>query len=161
MKSPPPPRRSSYSQSKKVLHYLHQTIKTRSNLLEKNSYSSSLLVPLLFSVFSMTLYLEVLFSGFCFSNDNLIYVRYFMLFSLISSSLTLKALSKDYKYNLLFYPLKASFYIPENTPNFSTTGGFRRKILMKLVYQYMAILHPLQLIFIHYKSRIAAAIRGL
>ena len=35
---------------------------------------------------------------------------------------------------------------------------------MKLVYQYMAIFfnfHLLQVIFIHYKSRIATAIRGL
>ena len=35
---------------------------------------------------------------------------------------------------------------------------------MKLVYQYMALslfFHPLQIIFIHYKSRIATAIRGL
>ena len=38
------------------------------------------------------------------------------------------------------------------------------KISMKLAYQYMAIFlifHPLQIIFIHYKSRIATAIRGL
>ena len=37
-------------------------------------------------------------------------------------------------------------------------------ISMKLVYQYIAlffIFHPLQVIFIHYKSGIAAAIRGL
>ena len=36
-------------------------------------------------------------------------------------------------------------------------------ISMKLFYQYMAILfifHPLQTIFIHYKSRIATAIRA-
>ena len=35
---------------------------------------------------------------------------------------------------------------------------------MKLFYQYMSIFlifHPQQIIFIHYKSRIAAAIRGL
>ena len=35
---------------------------------------------------------------------------------------------------------------------------------MKLFYQYMAFFksfHPIQLIFIHYKSRIATAIRGL
>ena len=35
---------------------------------------------------------------------------------------------------------------------------------MKLVYQYMVIFfnfHPLQIIFIRYKSRIATAIRGL
>ena len=35
---------------------------------------------------------------------------------------------------------------------------------MKLIDQYMAIFFifpPLQIIFIHYKSRIAAAIRGL
>ena len=38
------------------------------------------------------------------------------------------------------------------------------KILMKLVYQYIAIFlifQPIQMIFIHYKSRIATAIRGL
>ena len=32
---------------------------------------------------------------------------------------------------------------------------------MKLIYQYMAILKPHQIISIHYKSRIATAIRGL
>ena len=47
-----------------------------------------------------------------------------------------------------------SIYIPENTLNFLTTRGFRMKISMKLVYQYMTIflnfsstlnhLHPLQ-----------------
>ena len=31
------------------------------------------------------------------------------------------------------------YYIPENRPNFSTTKGFRIKISMKLVYQYIAI----------------------
>ena len=38
------------------------------------------------------------------------------------------------------------------------------KISLKLFYQYMAIsliFHQLQVIFIHYKSRIAAAIRSL
>ena len=50
--------------------------------------------------------------------------------------------------------IKASFHIPENRLNFPTTKGFRMKISMKLVYQYMAIflnfsttpnqLHPLQ-----------------
>ena len=32
---------------------------------------------------------------------------------------------------------------------------------MKLAYQYMAIFKPHQVIFIHYKSRIATEIRGL
>ena len=31
------------------------------------------------------------------------------------------------------------FYMPEITPNFSTTSGFRMKISMKLVHQNMAI----------------------
>ena len=38
------------------------------------------------------------------------------------------------------------------------------KISKKLVYQYIEIFfnfHPLQVIFIYYKSRIATAIRGL
>ena len=38
------------------------------------------------------------------------------------------------------------------------------KISIKLFYQFMAIFfifHRLQIIFIHYKSRIATAIRGL
>ena len=42
--------------------------------------------------------------------------------------------------------------------------GFKMKISMKPVYQYMTIFfnfHPHQAIFIHYKSRIATAIRGL
>ena len=34
---------------------------------------------------------------------------------------------------------KASFYIPESRLNFPTAKGFRMKISMKLVYQYMAI----------------------
>ena len=41
---------------------------------------------------------------------------------------------------------------------------FRMKMSTKLLYQYMAIFlifQPLQIIFIHYKSRIAAATRGL
>ena len=50
--------------------------------------------------------------------------------------------------------MKASFYIPDNRPNFPTTKGFRTKVSMKLVEQYMVIffnispitnhLHPLQ-----------------
>ena len=36
-------------------------------------------------------------------------------------------------------PFKSSFYIPKNRPNFPTTSGFRMKMSMKLVYQYMAI----------------------
>ena len=35
--------------------------------------------------------------------------------------------------------IKASSYIPENKLNFPKTTGFRMKIAMKLVYQYMAI----------------------
>ena len=59
--------------------------------------------------------------------------------------------------NLPFKPsrcTKASLYIPENRLNFPTTKGFRTKISMKLVYQYIAFffdfqttsnhLHPLQ-----------------
>ena len=60
--------------------------------------------------------------------------------------------------------IKTSFYIHENRPNFPTTRGFGMKIFMKLAYQYMAIflnLKPHQIIFIHYKSRIGTAIRGL
>ena len=50
--------------------------------------------------------------------------------------------------------IKASFYISENTLNFPTNTGFRMKISMQLVHQYMTIffnfqttsnhLHPLQ-----------------
>ena len=50
--------------------------------------------------------------------------------------------------------ITVSFYIPENRLNFPTTKGFRTKISMKLVHQYMVIffnfsstsshLHPLQ-----------------
>ena len=50
--------------------------------------------------------------------------------------------------------IKASFYVLENRLNFPTTKGFRTKIPMKLVYQYMVIFfnfsltsnhfHPLQ-----------------
>ena len=60
--------------------------------------------------------------------------------------------------------IKASSYISENRLNFPTTRGFRIKNSMKLVYQYIAfflIFHPLQIIFVHNKSRIATAIRGL
>ena len=64
-------------------------------------------------------------------------------------------------------PFKASFCISEKRRNFPTTKGFRTKIFMKLFYQFSniwqfsLIFHPLQVIFIHYKSRIATAIRGL
>ena len=60
--------------------------------------------------------------------------------------------------------IKASFYIHENKFNFPPTRGFRTTIPMKPVYntwQFSLIFHPLQIIFIHYKSRIATAIRGL
>ena len=60
--------------------------------------------------------------------------------------------------------IKASFYIPENRLNIPTTKGFLMKIFMKLICQYMVIsliFHSLQIIFIHYKSRIVTAIRGL
>ena len=36
-------------------------------------------------------------------------------------------------------PHDASFYIPENRLNFPITKGFRTKISIQLVYQYMAI----------------------
>ena len=61
------------------------------------------------------------------------------------------------KITLPFEPsrcINASFYIPENRRNFPTTKGFRMKISLKMVYQYMVIffncsptsnhLHPLQ-----------------
>ena len=35
--------------------------------------------------------------------------------------------------------IKASFYFPENRLNFPTTKGFKTKVFMKLVYQYMTI----------------------
>ena len=35
--------------------------------------------------------------------------------------------------------IEASFYIPENRPNFHTTKGFRMEISMRLVYQHMVI----------------------
>ena len=65
--------------------------------------------------------------------------------------------------------IKESFYISENIPIMSLQlgvlerKGFRTKMI--LVYQYtwrfFLILKPHQIIFIHYKSRIATAIRGL
>ena len=42
-----------------------------------------------------------------------------------------------------------------------TIKGLRRKISMKLFYQFSSIFRPLQVIFIHYKPRIATAMRGL
>ena len=68
---------------------------------------------------------------------------------------------------ILFKPsrcIKASYYIPENRLNFPTTKGFRTKIFAKLVtntWQFSLIFKPHQVIFIHYMSRIATAIRGL
>ena len=44
--------------------------------------------------------------------------------------------------------IKASFYIPENRLNFSTTKGFR--MTMKLVYQYMAIFFNFSLTLNHF-----------
>ena len=60
--------------------------------------------------------------------------------------------------------IKASFYIPENRFNFPTTKGFEMYISIKLVcnaWQFTFIFKPHQIIFIHYKSRIATAIRDL
>ena len=59
--------------------------------------------------------------------------------------------------------IEASFYISENIFNSPTIKGFRMNISMKLVYQKMTIFcfHSHQIIFIHYKSRIASAIHGL
>ena len=61
---------------------------------------------------------------------------------------------EDGNYKFRSEKVKASFYIPENRLNFPTTKDFRMKILIQLVYQYMAIffnftptsnhLHPLQ-----------------
>ena len=56
--------------------------------------------------------------------------------------------------------LKQHFTSLKNRFNFPTTKGFRREISMKVVYQYMTIFlifKPHQIIFIHYKSRIATA----
>ena len=77
--------------------------------------------------------------------------------------------SSEWKSLILFNPLSPNdalqhHFIPEHRLTFPTTKGFRMKLSMKLVYQYVAIFfnfHPLQIIFIHYKSRIATAIRGL
>ena len=55
--------------------------------------------------------------------------------------------------------LKASFYIPENRPNFPTTDGFRMNIPMN-TWQFSLLFHPHKIIFIHYKSRIATANGG-
>ena len=41
--------------------------------------------------------------------------------------------------------IKASFYIPENRPNFPTNKGFRMKISMKLVFQYLTIFFNFQI----------------
>ena len=60
--------------------------------------------------------------------------------------------------------MEALFYIPNNKIYFPTTRCLKMKISMKLVYQYIAIFFifkPHQIIFIHCKSRIATAIRGL
>ena len=78
------------------------------------------------------------------------------IFLLMTNKLANNVRIRDY--NLPFKPspcIKASFYILENGVNFSTANGFRRKISMNLVYQYMTIFvyfftpmksfHPLQI----------------
>ena len=60
--------------------------------------------------------------------------------------------------------IKASFQIAENRLNFPTSKGFRMNIKKKWftnTWQFSLISHPLQIIFIHEKSRITIAIRGL
>ena len=69
-------------------------------------------------------------------------------------------------FNLLSPPrcIKASFYIPENRFNFPATKEFQKKKFLETVantWQFSSIFYSLQVIFIHYKSRIATAIRGL
>ena len=61
---------------------------------------------------------------------------------------------KDFKVNPLSPHDALKCHLPEKRPNFPTTMGFRMKISMKLVYQYMTIffnflptsnhVHPLQ-----------------
>ena len=53
--------------------------------------------------------------------------------------------------------IKASFYILENRLNFPTTRGFR----MYFQWNWFTNTRSLQVIFTHYKSRIAVVIRGL
>ena len=98
----------------------------------------------------------------------------------IAASVGITQLMEDHTVDILgivsamridrYYPfkpsrcIKASFYNPENILYFPTIRGFRMKIPMQLVYntwQLSLICNPLQIIFIHYKSRIATAIRGL
>ena len=60
--------------------------------------------------------------------------------------------------------LKHHFTSLKKPLHFPRTRGIRMKISMKLVYDtwwISLIFHPHQVIFIHYKSRIAPAIRGL
>ena len=71
-------------------------------------------------------------------------------------------------FNLSLQPsrcIKASFYIPENRPNFPTTKEFFNENFHETVFsnmwQFSLIFRPPWVIFIHYKSRIATAIRGL
>ena len=59
--------------------------------------------------------------------------------------------------------IKASFYITVYRPNFPTTRGLWWKFPRNCFtnkWQFSLIFHALQVIFIHYKSRIATAIRG-
>ena len=60
--------------------------------------------------------------------------------------------------------LKHHFRSLKNRFNFPTTKGFRMKFPRNWFtnrLQFSLIFHPTKIIFIHYKSRIATAIRGL
>ena len=60
--------------------------------------------------------------------------------------------------------IKASFYIPENRLYFPTTKGSERKFPWNWftnTWQFSLVSKPHQIIFSHYKSGIATAIRGL
>ena len=60
--------------------------------------------------------------------------------------------------------LKHHFTSLESDLIFLQLGGFRMKLQWNWftnTWQFPLIFHPLQVIFIHYKSRIATAIRGL
>ena len=57
-------------------------------------------------------------------------------------------------------PFKASFYTPENILNFHTTKGFRTKISMKLVYQYLVIFFNSRLV-VYEDDNVKSGFKGL
>ena len=138
----------------KSTHHPHPPMSTSHKSLDVNR---SHVVYLLIYYYIHSKWSIMYLTMMCFRTLQHMHVVWCQLFSPLTFSTGFKSLSPHDVSKHHFTSLK-------NKLNFPATKGFRMKISMELVYntwQFSFIFHPLQVIFIHYKSGIATAIRGL